>query len=289
MTKVYRSDFDAVVFAGGGARCAWQVGFWKEVAPFLKTEPRAVGAVSAGAAMACFIFSGIGEEALEYFQEITRRNPKNVYPENIFKSLPLFPHHEMYRSALLKFFDHRAIHALHAGPDIRILITRPPVWAGPRLAVCLGFLCYQIEKTLVAPLHPKLAGKIGFRPEIVSVRSCTTPERLAGLILASSCTPPFTPVLRWSNSVVLDGGLMDNVPYRAIEAIGGKTLFLLTRRYQDKTLPSISGHTYVQPSRPIAISKWDYTNPDGLREAYELGRKDGKRFRLTGLAAGEKA
>ncbi len=277
-------DFSAVVFAGGGARCTWQVGFWKEVAPFLKTGPRAVGAVSAGAAMACFIFAGVGEEALEYFQEITGRNPKNAYPGNIFKGIPVFPHLEMYKSALLKFFDSRAIRALHAGPDIRILISRPPIWAGPRLAVCLGFLCYQIEKKLVAPLHPKLAGIIGFRPEIVSVRSCTTPEMLSSLILASSCTPPFTPVLHWNNSVALDGGLMDNVPYRAIEDANGKILFLLTRRYPSKTIPSISGHTYVQPSRPIGISKWDYTNPDGLRDAYELGREDGKRFRQSKLS-----
>jgi len=187
----------------------------------------------------------------------------------------------MYRGALLKFLDEKALAALHAGPDIRILITRPPSWAGPRPAVLLGFLCYQIEKALLAPLHPKLAGRIGFRPEIVSVRSCATPEMLADLILASSCTPPFTPVLQWNNSVVLDGGLIDNVPYRAIEDAGGKTLFLLTRWYPDKTLPSISDHTYAQPSRPIAISKWDYTNPDGLRDAYELGREDGKRFRRT--------
>lgn len=146
------------------------------------------------------------------------------------------------------------------------------------MAILLGFLCYQIEKSLLAPLHPRLAIAIGFRPEIVSVRSCTTPEMLAELILASSCTPPFTPVLHWNGSVALDGGLIDNVPYRAIDDVGGNTLFLLTRSYRHQSLPSNPEHTYIQPSRPITISKWDYTNPTGLLETYELGREDGKRF-----------
>lgn len=276
-----QTDFTSVVFAGGGSRCAWQVGFWQEIAPSLKTGPRAVGAVSAGAAMACFVFSGNASAAMDYFQEITGRNPKNFYPENIFKGSPLFPHLEMYRSTLLKVLDRRALEMLHAGPEIRILITRPPVWAGPRLAFVLGFLCYQIEKSLLAPLHPKLTTAIGFRPEIVSVRHCTTPQMLAHLILASSCTPPFTPVLQWDNAVALDGGLIDNVPYRAIDDVGGYTLFLLTRSYRENSLPAIPGHTYAQPSRPITISKWDYTNPSGLLETYELGRADGRRFRQS--------
>ncbi len=226
--------------------------------------------------MACFIFSGKAPAAMEHFREITAKNPKNFYPENLFNGAPLFPHLEMYRNTLLSALDAQALKTLHEGPDIRILISRPPVWAKPGLAVLLGFLCYQLEKSLSAPLHPTLAVQIGFRPEIVSVRSCTTPEMLAALILASSCTPPFTPVLRWNGSVSLDGGLIDNVPYRAVDDVGGKTLFLLTRSYRHSSLPSIPEHAYIQPSRPIAVSKWDYTNPEGLLETYELGRQDAR-------------
>jgi hypothetical protein len=68
------------------------------------------------------------------------------------------------------------------------------------------------------------------------------------------------------------------VPYRAVAHIGGKTLFLLTRSYRHQSLPSVPEHAYIQPSRPIAIAKWDYTNPEGLLETYELGRQDARRF-----------
>ncbi|PKO58665.1 MAG: Patatin, partial [Betaproteobacteria bacterium HGW-Betaproteobacteria-18] len=219
--------FTTVVFAGGGSRCVWQVGLWEELAPVLKTAPDTVAAVSAGAAMACFIFSGCGPEALDYFKEITAKNPRNFYPGNLMNGRPVFPHLEMYRGTLLKFLTRERLRRLHQGPDVRILMARPPVWAGPGLAVLCGYLCYQIEKSLSAPLHPVLAEKIGFRPMVGQVRECGSPERLADLILASSCTPPFTPVLRWRGEVVLDGGLIDNVPKKALPHRSGRTLYLL--------------------------------------------------------------
>lgn len=40
----------------------------------------------------------------------------------------------------------------------------------------------------------------------------------------------------------------------------------------------VPGRTYVQPSRRIPVKQFDLTNPDGIRDAYELGRKDGAAF-----------
>jgi hypothetical protein len=73
--------------------------------------------------------------------------------------------------------------------------------------------------------------------------------------------------------------LVDNVPVEPllpVEAEGGHTLVLLTRRYND--LPAIRNRTYVQPSRQIAVKQFDITNPDGIRSAFELGREDGDAF-----------
>jgi len=35
---------------------------------------------------------------------------------------------------------------------------------------------------------------------------------------------------------------------------------------------------YVQPSRKVPISSWDYTQPALMRPAYDLGRADGEAF-----------
>jgi hypothetical protein len=57
-----------------------------------------------------------------------------------------------------------------------------------------------------------------------------------------------------------DGGLVDTVPIAPpVEARGGRTLALLTRRY--RRLPG------VQPSAPMRIKQFDITNPGGIRAA----------------------
>jgi hypothetical protein len=51
---------------------------------------------------------------------------------------------------------------------------------------------------------------------------------------------------------------------------------LLTRLY--KHMPQVKGRTYVQPSRRMDVKQFDLRNPDGIRDAYELGLKDGAAF-----------
>jgi len=270
--------FSSVVFAGGGSRCLWQVGFWNEVAPRIDLKPKIIAGVSAGAAMACLIFSGRFQDSFRRFKEVTAQNRRNVYPLNFVRGMPVFPHLAMYRTSILAAIDDTTLATLKQGPEIRILLTRPPAWAGPRLATLVGFLCYTLEKKLWAPVHPQLASRFGFTPEVATVAMCKTPAAVADLLLQSSCTPPFTPVLYRHGRPVLDGGLIDNVPVRLLDGSGGNTLVLLTRCYGPGRIPNVPGRTYVQPSQPIGIYKWDYTTPEGLQEAYDLGRYDGSQF-----------
>ena len=71
--------------------------------------------------------------------------------------------------------------------------------------------------------------------------------------MASATVPPIMPILRIGGRIALDGGFVDNVPVEplaAVERAGGRTLVLLTRRYD--ALPEVPGRIYVQPSEPIA-------------------------------------
>jgi predicted acylesterase/phospholipase RssA len=276
MTSPDRPRFESVVFAGGGSRCFWHAGFWREVQGPLALAPRQIAAVSAAGAIACALNAGIGEEALRLFQAATRANPRNWYPRNILGKDPVFPHARMYRKAVLDLFDPGTLTRVHAGPDIRMLLGHMPPWLGPRTGFLAAAAAYNFDKRVRRVVHPTTPQAIGFRPEIVSVRACATPEALADLILASSCSPPMTPLLTWKGRYVLDGGVVDNVPVCALDDAPGETLVMLTRRYP--ALPSIPGRTYVQPSMKIPVSAWDYTNADGLQFAYDLGRRDGEAF-----------
>jgi len=264
--------YDNVVFAGGGNRCLWQAGFWSVAASTLGLAPRHAAAASAGAAVASVVFAGRTDHALARFKRATGANRRNAYPGNVFNGARVFPHYRIYRETLLEVIDATALSRLHRDPHLRVPVTRAPRWLGPRSAVAVAGLADLLDGVGGMRVHQRLAPRIGFSVEYVSVRDCGTPEALADLVLASSCTPPFTPILRQGGRPALDGGIADNVPVRAVPE--GPTLVLLTRRY--RSLPRDPLRTYVQPSVPVPVSSWDYTDPRGLQAAYDLGRRDGE-------------
>jgi hypothetical protein len=182
----------------------------------------------------------------------------------------------MYRRALLEVIDDRALATLHAGPELHVAITRTPGWLGARTGFAVAGLADAVEHVLGPPVHPQLAPRLGFRAEYIAVRGCRTPEALADLVLASSCTPPFTPLLMQGGKPSLDGGIADNVPVAALAHTAGATLVLLARRY--RRLPAHPQRFYAQPSADVPVSSWDYTNPAGLQAGYDLGRRDGEIF-----------
>ncbi|WP_153101503.1 patatin-like phospholipase family protein [Paraburkholderia hayleyella] len=273
--------FDQIVFAGGGNRCWWQGGFWDVVRPALDLRPRVITGISAGAATACMLYTRETGWVMRYYQEALRHNTKNAYWGNLLRQEPVFPHYRIYRQALLDIYG-EAFSSLAQAPEIRVGVSHVPRWLGARSAVAAGLVAYNIEKYIRKTLHPTLGQTLGFRPEFVRVQDCASVEALADLILQSSCTPPFTPVLRRNGRPVLDGGMVDNVPVSALDDSPGKVLVLVTRLYprpQTFVVPhGTQQRFYVQPSRKVPVSSWDYTNPAQMQLAYDLGRVDGERF-----------
>lgn len=271
--------FENVVFAGGGNRCFWQAGFWSVAAAALDLAPSRVAAVSAGSAMACALFGGCFEQGFADYKRAVAGNPRNVYLANLLHSKPVFPHGPIYRQAILGSIDQAALTRLHHGPDIRLLVSCPPPWATARMAMLLGLVACGLMTWAKDAVHPLAGARVGFKPLVVSVKDCATPEALADLIIASSCVPPLTPQARHNGLPLLDGGLVSNVPIEGLQGLTptpGDTLVLLTRRFAN--LPTVPGRTYVQPSRPIAVGAWDYTDDAALQSTFDLGRRDGEAF-----------
>lgn len=275
------SQIRQVVFAGGGNRCFWQAGFWSVVAPRTGLAPERAVAVSAGAALACAIFANRVEEALALTCQAMAANPRNRYWGNLLRREPVFPHAAIYRNILLEALNGEALARLHAGPELLVEIARIPDWMNPFGAVALGLGAYQLEKQLFHPVNPKWGQRLGFHAEFIPVRGCPDRQTLADLILASSCTPPFTPLARWQGRIALDGGLVDNVPVAPTVAGPGPTLVLLTRPY--KVLPDVPGRLFAQPSSKVPVSAWDYTSPAGVEATFRQGQKDAENF-LDNLA-----
>jgi len=274
------SNFKRIVFSGGGSRCLWQVGFWDSAAPALKIKPRLVAGVSAGGAMAAMVMSGTSGTGIRLIKEATAANRKNFYFTNLFRSTPSFPHYRIYRHTVVTTVDAAALERIRKGPEIRITMAHPPAYLGARSGTATGLIAYSLEKNLTHPMHPAWGKKLGYTSTVARLNDCATPDEAADLIMCSSCTPPFVPILSYKGRVALDGGIIDNVPVYAVEddTAGGDVLVLLTRRYGEKSIPRVPGRVYVQPSSEPPVSKWDYTNPDGLQKAYDMGRRDGDVF-----------
>jgi hypothetical protein len=92
--------------------------------------------------------------------------------------------------------------------------------------------------------------------------------------------------------VILDGGLIDNVPIDGLTPANPgekdqEALILLTRRYGlpnpfIKELPGLR-LTYIQPSHKVPISSWDYSRHDLMPQAYVLGKNDAKQAIANGI------
>ncbi len=266
------AGFTNLVFAGGGNRCWWQTGVWQVLHP-AGLAPRTIAGVSAGAATACMLLAGRGEAALAHYMRITAGLRRNFQPERLLRGERAFPHAAIYRDALLRLLDAEALQRLRAQPPVYVQIARPPRWLPGHSALLAGVLAYQFDKKVRRALHPRAGRALGFRAEVLRAQDCATPEALADLLLASSCTPPFTPALTLHGRAVLDGGMVDNVPVHALPDPDAPTLVLLTRRYS-RPLPRSAARAYLQPSRPVPVAGWDYTDGPGIRAAIELGRRD---------------
>lgn len=289
------SQFDQVVLAGGGNRCWWQAGFWHVLNEKIPQTPKKLIAISAGAATACLFYARPGksgaEWGLNYYAHALEKVRKNANWANLFLSDPVFPHHQIYRTALKNILG-GGFDLIKRGPEIEIGLAKTPAWLGPRLSVAVGLTVYNLEKYFKKSLHPTLGKTIGFTREFIRAQDCSSEDDLIELILQSSCTPPFTPVMYRGGQAVLDGGLVDNVPIDGLspapEGIPrSEVLVLLTRRYSQpdyliKELPGLR-LTYVQPSRPVPISSWDYAHHELMPLTYQQGRADAETAFSGGL------
>jgi hypothetical protein len=271
--------YDAIAFAGGGNRCYWQGGFYEAVASSIHLKPSLMTAVSAGSFALSYSLLELGPKVRNLVIAACGPHLRNVDIKGWLAGGALYPVGPMYLDLLRNVLGDPELAKLQASGSIQIAVARLPRRLPPLLGVALGIGAYQVEKKLFHPVHPTLGHKLGIQQEFIAVRDLKTASELHDLIIASGGVPPFMPVTKIGDEPAFDGGLVDNVPVKPLEEIerqGGRTLVLLTRRY--KTLPQVSGRTYVQPSVVVPVKQFDIKNGEGIRQAYELGLKDGRNF-----------
>jgi hypothetical protein len=247
-------------------------------------EPRvaAISTCSAGASMAITFLSGRASDTHAYWLSRRASVSRNFEWSRLLRGTRPTPHLPIYRDTTLFALASGGFERIRALPyPVWILMAELPYNAPVALAVAMGLGAYTLEKLLDrGKLHPAAGRRLGFRPLLLDARDCETPEELTALVLASSATPPFLPVPLVQGRRVADGGMVDNAPAFAAELDPSvrQTLVLLTRWYPPDRVGLRGRRWYLAPSRPVAISRWEYTRPDLVEQTLQLGREEALRW-----------
>jgi predicted acylesterase/phospholipase RssA len=268
----------ALTFAGGGNRAFYQLGLMNVWAPALAPRLVGVASCSAGACVAIMWVTGRRAQAREIFQARTRGLRRNLEPANLLRGEPMAPHGRVYRDILLAMARDGGLEHLRAQPwPLLVSVSAFPRWIPAAVATVVGITAYQLEKAMRPRLlHPSFGRALSFAPHVFDMRDCETPEELAALVLASSATPPFTPVGWFRGRRYLDGGMVDNAPAFVADALPGarRNVVLLTRPYPPGVTGLRGARFYVAPTGPVPTGRWDYTRPASVEEAVEMGERE---------------
>ncbi len=267
-----------MTFAGGGNRAFYQLGLLHAWEERLRPRIAAIAGVSAGACVATLWLSGRERVTRDFWRARRSGVTKNFQWSGLLRGRRPTPHAPIYRDTLLCAYSDGGLERIRAAPfPILVLTAAFPRLMPGAVGALLGFGAYNLEKRLDENMvHPRLGQKLGFRPVVVDARDCQSPQELADLVIASSSTPPFTPIGRFRGTRLLDGSLVDNVPASAAESSPSVlgNLVLLTRPYAPRVLGEHGKRVYVAPTKPVPIERWDYTQPELLDQTIEMGESE---------------
>jgi predicted acylesterase/phospholipase RssA len=267
-----------LTFAGGGNRSFYQLGLLARWDAALLPRVAAVASVSAGACVITTFLSGRREEARRFWLDRAHGITRNFDWRKLWRGERPAPQGEIYRETLLVTFADGGLERIRQQPfPIYVLAAAFPGVLPRTMAIALGIGMYSLERSIRRAPHPQSPRWLGFAPIAVDARACETPEELATLILASSATPPFTPIGNFRGLRLLDGGMIDNAPAFVAEERHPEarhSIVLLSRPYHASVMGVQGRRLYLAPTQPTPIGRWDYTQPHLLDETVAMGERE---------------
>ena len=275
------SQFDQLVFSGGGTRCFWHGGFLAEVREVLALKPERVTGVSGGALSAACFLSGRGHKLLQVMGGTFDKIDHNVQLDGVLHGEGITPHERAYRQIVSETLDPEAIEAIAEGPVFEVLLAHPPTKILPKWSTIPVMLAYELELAVRSTPHMHWPSLLGVKQDLVDARQAARDGRLVDLICNAAVIPPVFNVARWDGQQVIDGGMASKAPVPSEDA--GRTLILLTRRYRN--LPQSNRRVYVMPEHATPADKMDFTSREKIEQTWACGRQDGQKFlRELGLS-----
>lgn len=278
-----------LTLAGGGNRAFYQTGVLEALGGHLLDRVAAVGCVSAGSCVITTLLSDRTDEVRRYWAARRAHVTRNFAWGNLLRGRNPTPHAPIFRDTLVHTFRDGGLERIRAAPfPVWILAAAFPRTLPASAAVAVGLTGYSLEKRLRKwQVHPEWGQALGFRPFVMDARDCETVDDLTDLVMASSSTPPFTPVGAFRGTRLLDGGMVDNVPAFVAEAHPAvvRNLVLLTRPYPRGPSWRDGSRWYVAPTGETPANRWDYTSAERVWATIAMGQREAEGVHATVLEA----
>ncbi len=283
----------SLALAGGGCKAFFALGVG-QVLLRAGLPVRRISGTSAGSAMAMALISGTAEEVVRYFCAITLRNRSNFYWSRLILGKRPWPHERMYRSAVAGYTDFDRVRASKIELAVNALRVPPELYPPERRLqryrlVTRVIRAYRRELQLAAqgiyrPCMRPLAEEEGLEETVFSKDHLTTPRHVEDVVLAASSVPPLVRFQKLDDgNYYLDGGITNNLP---ISLLPREDLIVgvyyddahMTRHFYERTGDDAGRDiVYICPERDLPIDVWDYSNAQGVRETFEMGKRAGER------------
>ncbi|MCB1180302.1 MAG: patatin-like phospholipase family protein [Leptospiraceae bacterium] len=281
----------SLAVAGGGCKAFYALGVGYKMRSW-GIKFKAMSGVSAGAAMILGILSENEESSFEYLESLVRRNESNFEITRLLKGERPFPHENMYRRTIryslevdkvqksgVKIF----IQAVAAFPKqqkdkLGDLVNKAKIISQTAQAYLLdeadkikGKECDRVKKIIE---------KWNLKEFVYTEKDLKDESIVEQIILNSSSIPPVVAFQNKDDLYFMDGGLINNLllevfPLRH-KKIGiyydGTSVIGKNKKVLENTL-------LIKPSRNLSITTFDYTNPEGLKDTYELGKNDAENLK----------
>ncbi|MCB1143070.1 MAG: patatin-like phospholipase family protein [Leptospiraceae bacterium] len=274
----------SLAIAGGGCKAFYALGFGYKLRKW-GIKFKAMSGVSAGAAMVMGIISENEEAGLEYAASLTKRNQKNFDLKRLLKGERPFPHENIYRRSIRYSLDIEKIRTTDIKIYIQAVLAFPKedkltdLFRKTRLIpqTAHAFLLDEADKLKGKEVYRvnKIIEKWNLKEKIYTNEDLKDPNLIEQIVLNSSSIPPVLSFQAKDNAYYLDGGLLNNLVLEKFPERDKKIgIYYDDTTIIGKNLEGLKNTMLIKPSKELKITTFDYTNPEGLIETYELGKKD---------------
>lgn len=277
-----------LAIAGGGCKAFFALG----VAESFRREGfhfSAVSATSAGTAMGIAVINQKADEAVDYFCELTARNPSNFNLKRLLSGENPFPHEQMYRETIAKIIDIKTFKKNKVSLAFNALSMpyydsiEEKKWRRKLFFQLFAAYRKEIREANGGRFYPYMydvARNFALKEVIFTEDDFFDARKIEDIVLATSSAPPVVMTQRRDEVLYLDGGIIDNLPVRLLPDVD----LTIAIYYQPSTRRILEYHNrqqgrnilWIHPDGKLPVTVWDYTNPDGVRKAYELGLEAGE-------------